>query len=136
MVNPMSEPMSMQSPPPQLPQSISVLAAIAATSSITLWIVLWAIAAIYLADSQRIFAQIDFELPAISEWAVQLHAWMWISLGAVWSGLFCYGARQRWFSQWQAKLLLMGTILLTWIWSAAVFLAIVAPSFIVMEEIG
>ncbi|MGD1939130.1 MAG: hypothetical protein ACFCA4_16480 [Cyanophyceae cyanobacterium] len=128
--------MSMQSPPPQLPQSISVLAAIAATSSITLWIVLWAIAAIYLADSQRIFAQIDFELPAISEWAVQLHAWMWISLGAVWSGLFCYGARQRWFSQWQAKLLLMGTILLTWIWSAAVFLAIVAPSFIVMEEIG
>ena len=136
MVNPMSEPMSMQSPPPQLPQSISVLAAIAATSSITLRKVLWAIESNYQAERQRKEDHINVELPAISEWAVQLHAWMWISLGAVWSGLFCYGARQRWFSQWQAKLLLMGTILLTWIWSAAVFLAIVAPSFIVMEEIG
>ncbi len=128
----MNEPLPIQPTSPRLPQSIPVLTAIAATSSITLW----AMATIYLAHSQEIFAQIGAELPAITEWAVQFHAWMCVSLGAVWSGLFYYGSRRRWFSQWQARSLLIGTILLTWVWGAAVILAIVIPDFIVMEEIG
>ena len=125
------------SPAPTPPKiSLAVLTAIAVTTSITLWIVLWVIAIVYFRPNQAIFAQLGADLPAVSEWAAQWQAWMWLKLGAIWSGLFYYGAQQKWFSHRKARLLLISTILLTWVYGAVVFLAIVIPSFAVMEEIG
>ena len=133
----MSKTLAPQSPAP-ITQTISlpVLTAIAVTTSITLWIVLWILAVVFLLPSQVLLGQLGGALPAFSDWAVQWQAWMWLKLGAIWSGLFYYGARQHWFSQRQARLLLISTTLLTWVYGAAVFLAILIPSFITMEEIG
>ncbi|MEM9770777.1 MAG: hypothetical protein AAF889_04115 [Cyanobacteria bacterium P01_D01_bin.73] len=129
--------MSIQPTSPRLPQSISVLTAIAVTTSITLWIVLWALAAVALAPIQETFIALGARLPSITEWVLQFHAWMLLRLGAIWSGLFYYGARRHWISQRQTKLLLIGTIILTWGLGIAVFLAAIIPNFFMLfEEIG
>lgn len=132
----MNEPLPSPTTPPQIPRSIPVLTAITATASVTFSIAFWVAALFIVPPIRDIFNQLGAQLPVATQWIFDRGGWGLMWLGAIWSGLFCYGAYKRWLSRRLARILLVGTLVLTLAYGVIVFLAICSPFYAVMEQIG
>ena len=128
----MNEPLSSQTTSRQLPRSILILTTIAATASVAFSIAFW-VAALFLVPPMRtIYNQLGAELPVATQWMFVRGGWGLMWLGAIWSGIFCYGGYRRWLSQRLARILLVGTLVLMLVYGAIVFLALYQPFVAVM----
>lgn len=131
-VTAMNEPRSSPTTSRQLPPSIPILTAITATASAAFSIAFW-VAALFLVPPMRtIYNQLGAELPLATQWMFVRGGWDLMWLGAIWSGIFCYGADRRWLSQRLARILLVGTLVVMLVYGAIVFLALYQPFVAVM----
>lgn len=130
----MNEPLT--SPPlsrPRLPAIVTILTTLATTISVTFFITFWVADGWVFPLVKPTFDALGAEFPMLTQVMFDRGGYRFVGLGAVWSGIFCFGAYRHWLSLRLVVVLLVGTAVLTLAYAALAFLALCLPLLAVMD---
>lgn len=121
--------------PPRLPGNITVLTTVATTVSLTFFITFWVADVFVISYVKPIFDAFGAQLPMLTQLMFERNGYSLMGLGAIGSGIFCYGAYRHWVSRRLALVLLAGTIVLTLADVALAFLALCLPFLAIIDQL-
>ncbi|HIK31580.1 MAG TPA: hypothetical protein IGS17_08705 [Oscillatoriales cyanobacterium M59_W2019_021] len=122
-------------PLPRFPTRITILATFATTVSVTFLIAFWVADGWVFSSANWMFDNLGVDLPMLSQLMFVRGGYRFVGLGAIWSGIFCFGAYRHWLSPRLTVGLLMGTAVLTLAYAAIAFLVLCLPWVATMDPI-